>query len=483
MQVGNQVVLLWVPVAGAVSYNVYRNDTREGVVTGSQYLGTTPAEAGTHRYQVAALDPEGVEGERSAPGLLKVANLSAPEGLSARQDPSSGVVGLVWSRSTGAAFYNVHRADRDEAPKLVASVKEPLFRDGPLERGVPYRYTVASVGMNGAEGPASAPATVVVERAPAGPAEPVRFQAAPATEEFSLDHIGAVRLDQVSFLGADDAGRVWVVTPKTGQLHCLDSSGTLLRSLGPYSRGTSGRRFVPHKLAFGPGGTLYATDALHALLACLDAEGNLLWDKQIRPPPPELDLWDRLPKPLRGLPATPSSLLLVGDELWVTDQRLHVVYRFDREGNPLGVFSSYSRDGREVRLPTVGEMAVLGENRFLLTFPFAHSAVVVDRAFRHVLSLGANANGYTGGFALIHGAQAVPGNRVLLTDPAVGSVQLFDAGTGRYLSHVTGPAGKNEVRGFLPVQIPNMALWALGGRIWVYAAERKQIVVFRLTNA
>ena len=68
---GSQVLLLWTPVPGATSYAVYHNGTREAVVGANQHLAAAPKDPGEHKYQVAAIDATGAEGERSAPGTAK----------------------------------------------------------------------------------------------------------------------------------------------------------------------------------------------------------------------------------------------------------------------------------------------------------------------------------------------------------------------------------------------------------------------------
>jgi len=484
MIAGKQVLAIWAPVPGATAYHVYRNGVRVERVTANQYLGPLPEEPGEYRYQIAALDAAGAEGDRGEPGFIRVRRLVPPKNLVARPEPASNAIGIVWDKAVGAVIYNVYRAREAEERRLIGSVQEESYKDADVQVGVTYKYSVAAKDLSGMESAPSETLTAKLDVAERKVQKKTTFRALPTVEDLSVEAVGVVPLAQVSHLSLGPQDRIWVITPKTRQIHALDESGQPVATWGPYTFDTTGLAFIPQKLAFGRDGNAYVSDAINSVLACIDPAGNFLWARGILTPPPNLDeIWKDFPAHLKNLPPTPSSVLCLDQEVWVTDQRFQIVYRFDYKGNPLGYINGYEHKGTKVRFPGVGEMAEIGKDRILFTFPISHWAAVLDRQFRLVAEIGLNARGFIGGFVGIHGVQTWPDDRVLLTDPGSRSIQVFDAKTGAYLFHLSGPEPRRDPgydqRADLAVGKPNFATRDRAGRVWVYDAALKRITVLR----
>lgn len=485
--VGQQVLLLWGPVPGAAGYVVYRNNERMERVSSNQYLGPLPPVSGQYRYEVSAVDGQGVEGERSEPGVVRVRVLTPVKNVVARPDPNARAVSLLWDRVEGAVIYNVYRAGPGQEPQLIASVREETYLDASAQAGVEYRYTVAARDVGGAEASPSPPVTAMLTATREEPKAATVFRALPTAEALVVETLAGQRLDQVSDLRTGPDGNLWIVTPKTRQIHVMSPAGTELGAFGPYSFAETGYAFLPQKLDFGPRGNLYVTDAINSVLACIGPTGTFLWARGILTPPPDRkDVWQDLRAHAQSLPPTPSSVLCLEEELWVTDQRFQLLYRFDYQGEFLGYVTEYSDQGRPQRLSGVGELLRLGPDRVLLTFPLAHRAAVVDRKFQLLREVGTSVKGYIGGFVGIHGASLLPQGRFLLTDPAVGSLQIFDAETGAYLYHLSGSQPRLDPdyhqRADLPQRKPNLAVQDREGKFWFYDAATRRLVARKQTG-
>lgn len=83
------------------------------------------------------------------------ANLAAPTGVGTSGATNTSMV-IAWNGVTGAAGYNVYRGSTKANSTTVAGT---TFTDTGLAPGTAYSWTVRALDGNGAEGPASTPAT------------------------------------------------------------------------------------------------------------------------------------------------------------------------------------------------------------------------------------------------------------------------------------------------------------------------------------
>jgi hypothetical protein len=178
--------------------------------------------------------------------------------------------------------------------------------------------------------------------------------------------------------------------------------------------------------------------------------------------------------------------MCLADEVWVTDQRFQIVYRFNYQGDLLGFVSHVKRDGKPARLPVVGELLDLGKDGILVTLPLSHKAWVVDRELNLRAEIGGG-RGLLGGFVGIHGAVRWGAKELLLTDPAVASVQAFDLATGGYLYHLSGteprPDPKRRYRADFPVRNPMLAAAdGNGGRLWLFDGYERRLLALAMAG-
>lgn len=152
---GNAMVTLtWTPVAGAMSYRVYRGtaagaQSATAVATGlttSAFVDSGLVNGAPFFYKVTAVGAGG-EGPRSSEAsATPVAPLPAPTGLTATA--GNGQVSLSWATVTGAASYSLYRgtATGAEGPTPIATgILTPDFIDNGLTNGLTYFYQVTAV--------------------------------------------------------------------------------------------------------------------------------------------------------------------------------------------------------------------------------------------------------------------------------------------------------------------------------------------------
>jgi len=487
MIVNKQVLVMWMPVPGAVSYNLYVDDKKMFTAPANQFLAPLPEAVGEHKYQVSAVDAAGLEGPKSQPGFIKIRTLVSPKNLIAKPDAVSKSIGLIWDRAEGAVMYNIFRSEADKKPILIGSVRGERFKDGNISESIAYTYTVTAKDQSGAESPPSEPVTTKLEPNSEKKSVNAIFRAAPTTEEFSIADINGVVLDNVSYLGKGPNDNIWVVTPRSKQIHILKDDGSLISSIGPITIEETGLSIIPQKLDFGPKKLVYITDAVNSMLTAIDpTAGSIVWSVNILTPPPDLEeVWDALPERLQALPPTPSAVLCMENEIWVSDQRFQLIYRFAyADGELLGYLTSVNKDkDDEYHLPSVGEMLKVDDEKIMFTFPLLHSAVIVDLNLNVTTEFATVKNQYYGALVGIHGAYAHKKEEILLTDPTVGTIIAYSVQNGEYLYYLSGEEPQEDPnykgRADFKIQKPNLTIIDSKDRYWIFDAAVNRIYVLK----
>ena len=470
MLAGNQVILLWVPVAGATRYTIYLNGGKLAEGPANQYMGLGPEAAGEYRYEIAAVDAAGVEGPKSAPGIVRITKLEAPTDLQVRADPDAATISLNWGAPQGAVIYNVFRTQNAAgAYSLVGSVQDPSYRDPELKPGS-YYYKISARDILGKESPSSAPVkAVLTEREERESAEPIVMKVQATTELARIDYLGNRKVSQVMCVRvAATTGDLWVLDPLARAIFVVSpSDGALIKTIGPLEQ-------QPWMFDFGPNGDLYVT-TVGGSLEVLTAEGDFKARFPLmRPSDSDTSFWEGIPSVTKNYGPSGGAVACAPDEVWVSDQHYGAIEVFDYSGVFRRYIHSYTdKAGKKVRFPAVGELQVLGGGRVLVTFPLAHYAVALDKDLKEVFTIGKRAEGFVGGFIGISGVFVLPDGSLLLTDPGVNSMQMFSGTTGQYLYHLGGLVAEEDPRqpGRPTIDFSGIsnAVLTKGDELWLFA--------------
>ena len=172
------------PESGIASYRVYRDGARVATPSGLSFQDTGLQPGTTYRYEVSAVNGEGLEGARSSvsattPAATDTSPPGAPAGLEAT------VVGprridLTWQAASdaqsGISGYNLYRDG-----SLVTSGTGTSYTDSEVEPGTTYAYRVSAVngaGLEGSRSP-SVSATTPAEADVTPPAPPTGMRIVP----------------------------------------------------------------------------------------------------------------------------------------------------------------------------------------------------------------------------------------------------------------------------------------------------------------
>ncbi|MHB8762928.1 MAG: fibronectin type III domain-containing protein, partial [Deferrisomatales bacterium] len=171
MRMGPNVMLMWSPIPGAASYNLYRSfeagklgEKAASVPMNNHMDPNVPSDKDVF-YTVKAVMPGGVESDAS-----QVATLTGLKPL----DPPKWIgelyqnkqLSIRWEAQSGAAFYNLFKAEAKAGPfALLGSVQEPKYVDTAVEEGKTYWYQVTAVDKNNVESPKAETREVLIPKA------------------------------------------------------------------------------------------------------------------------------------------------------------------------------------------------------------------------------------------------------------------------------------------------------------------------------
>ncbi len=166
MLAGPQIIIMWMPVPGAVKYNIYMNGGKVAESVAMQHIQPAPVQGGDYKLQVSAVDASGAESPLSIEKVITIIMIEPPTGIAVL--PSVDRVMMRWKAARGAMIYDVFRRKKGEKDfKMLASVTSTRHEDTTLEKGVDYQYAIKSKDTSGKSSRYSNPinATLTVVKA------------------------------------------------------------------------------------------------------------------------------------------------------------------------------------------------------------------------------------------------------------------------------------------------------------------------------
>lgn len=476
---GTQVIVLWLPVPGATKYNIYLDDKKIGEATGVQHIFPAPDKAGEYKLFIAAVDASGAEGAKSTSGVFRIVTIEPPRSLIGRL--AEGKVALRWDKTPGAVIYNVYRAEKKDGPyKLAGSLQSESYTDGDVSTGKTYFYVVSAKDLSGKESKRTEPFSVSLVVETRAQAVKIDFKAIPTEETARVGFLDGKRIQGLSDLKLEKStGELWVVIEN--KIFRLNGQGEVVGQIGPVE---GVEKFI--KLDFGSDGNIYISD-LRGNVYSLDRKGAVRWKVQApKPPLDQAAIWQGMPVQIKNnYGPTGGDVLCLDGELWVTDQMFALIYVFDYSGKFQRYIYKYTdHEGKVERFSAVSEIERLKDGRILITFPLAHYASVLDRNMKEAFAIGKVGSGFVGRFIGIHGATEAPDGNIVLTDPAVNSIQVFDGKNGNYLYHIGGDVAKEDSaqpgRAYLDFGAVAFAQFLDAQHLVLFSGSEKSILFLKL---
>lgn len=481
MVAGKQVMIMWIPVPGAVKYNFYVNGKKVGEAVAPPFQFPTPEKGGTYKIEIAAVDTEGKEGAKGAGKEITIVALTPPKNLIANF--IAGSPAIRWDAVEAAAFYNVYRKPEGKGSfKLVGSVQTANFRDSDVESGGNYEYGVTAKDVAGTETDVSK-ATVIFrwpEAVKAKAEEEVEFLAKRAKlvkiwEYKKVDGPDGQRmfLNPREIVNVGD--ELFIVDTGRSQILVFDTEGNLKRILG--SQGFLKGQFTPKGLYYVgilADGTIAAVDVQKEKVVIFSGDGPFLREFKFKSPKGT----DKYAKGSR-----PGDVAVDSEgKFFVTDPPGNRVVVFDENGEYLKEWGETATPERK------------GGGYFA-----APGSIVVDKKDNvfvlDVLNGRVQKFSNDGEFIFMFGDKAGAGRLLrpsglylgekgflYVTDMSYNNVNIYDSDTGKYLGTFTDESGKHEgAQAYWPVRMPN-SVALVGSRMFVVQQVDASVAVLEILD-
>ncbi len=485
---GTQIILLWMPVANAVKYNIYMNGKKIAESATVQYMLPAPEASGDYNLEIAPVDASGAEGAKSRPGNFKIVVIEPPGEIYVRAAEKS--IQLRWDSAKGAVIYNVYRAEKEGGEgKLVTSVQGDSYTDSAVETGKSYFYYVTAKDLSGKESAKSkvARGEVAKEALASAAAAKVEIKVVPAKPAGEASLFGKNKVEMYGDLKLGPDGFLYLVDSGQGHILKIDAATLdVAKKFGAKGQepGQFGR---PFKLAFSADGDLYVTDSDKRQIKVFDAEGNFKFEF----PVPELKdkaIIDGILPHLR--PSGPGIAGIAVDDkanvVYVADARFNTIYRYDRKGQFLGYLGHGGDPGKDLSGPA--EILVGDGGELFVSEPTSHLIAIIDSKTAEIKrTIGTRSKGFVGGFIGVSGMSFDDAGNIVVADSGVHSIQVFDRKTGDYLYHIGDESGtvdpEMKERAFLGgVQLPVGINMGKNGRLYFIRGDKKQLLAWEIVK-
>lgn len=276
---GEQVILLWTPVPGAVKYFVYLNDQKTQESPSIQVVVAAPAGSGQFEYKISAVDAAGVEGAKSVAGIVKIFKLVPPTGLEGRMLGKK--VAVHWNGVSGAILYNVYRSEDDKNFQLADSIQDVQWTDGKAQEGKKYFYRVTAKDAGGKESEPGKSIMVDTKSEIAATGEARNVVGLRTRQVFRLTdkdftEKGILRIaEPYDIEPSPDRSVYYVSSVHTQSVLMIDPKGNLIGKFGEAGDGP-GQFRQPYGIGVGPDGKVYVVDFVKLDVQVFTPDGKFL---------------------------------------------------------------------------------------------------------------------------------------------------------------------------------------------------------------
>ena len=494
MLAGDNVMIMWIPVPGAVKYKVYLDGKEIGETPAPPFTTPSPTDAGTYKYTLAGVDAAGEEGPQSSAGTLAIVKMVKPTGLMHRF--LGEVLNLRWDASSAASIYDVFRSETKDGDdyKLIGSISENKFTDSDVMYNADfygktfYYYVIAIDKFN-----KRSPKSEIHEVAIVKPEEEV----AARNMKFNLR---IQRTKQTKFLkpmggGTDVNGPSSPHFLSSGELVFADNKGsiTVLDKYGDQAR-VIGKRGLeesmyqsPISMSISPDGDFYIVDYRTSSLMKFDSGEKWVWTKKTRITKKSDNIGiegdDKWPNKDYKV-SRPRGIEYYDGKLYVSDMETGAVNIYNAEDGEFIDFFKNKETGKVHRIGAITDIMITKDgSKMLVSNPVARLIPVFSpETGEKLFGIGYSTN-FVGAFVGITGITETPDGNIAVADSEMSSVQIFSAEDGTYLHHIGDKKAIPDPRSFdqrpfvRAFQKPTVIEYDSEGKLYIFVYSAKGFIV------
>jgi len=477
LRAGDSILLMWLPVAGAQSYNVYRSEEggeakKQGSTTAPTYTDPSPDKTRTFEYTIKAV-VNGQEGEAGPKGVIKGAEALKPPVFTGNRVVGGTKLAILWTPVPKAAFYNLYRSEKKSGEfKLITSSQDTQYVDAAVKDGQTYYYQISAVDVSSVESPRSdtyvAKVELVQAQAKKKDAPPLVVRKVKKTWRSRGE--ANFELTSAKDVAVNKDGNFAVVSGQEVQL--IAPNGKYLSRFGAAPKKDLEVGWGnPFGIGVGADGAYVVVYINPTNIRLFDPDGNLLKEGTLNPIDPKTTTDGYVRTPV----ASDADFAADGT-IWVLENSNFQLVHLDRElkeigrfGKPIGLKTR--KNDEELVVPT--RIAVDRKTgKMFVTETMPSRVAMFDRDGKRLGSFGQGGD-EPGSMNIPTGVAISPDGEVLVGDSNLGRIQAFSQ-DGKYLATLHDAAKSEKEKP--EVLAPMTGITASGGTI-VVTDDAAQLIV------
>jgi len=437
LRAGDSILLMWLPVPGAQSYNVYRSEDggeakKQGATTTPTYTDPSTDKTRTVEYTIKAV-VNGQEGEASAKGVIKGAEALKPPIFTGNRIVGGTKMAILWTPVPKAVFYNLYKSEKKGGEfKLITSSQDAQYVDADVKDGQTLYYQVSAVDLSSVESPRSEPLAVQVQLVQA---EAKKKDALPLVvrkvkkawrsrgeANFELSSARDVAVTKEGNLAAVSGREIQVIAP---------DGKYISRFAAPPSKDQEVAWGSPIGIGVAADGMFVVVFSNPTFIRTFAPDGTLVKEGTLNPVDPKTTTAGYVRAPI----ASDAEFASDGT-IWVVEnvnfQLLHLdrdLKEIGRVGKPIGLKTR--KNEQELVVPT--RIAIDRKSgKMFVTETMAARVTIFDKDGKRLGAFGQGGDD-PGAMNIPTGVAITPAGEVLVGDSNLGRIQAFDQ-EGKYLA-------------------------------------------------
>jgi len=490
MLAGDNVMIMWIPVPGAVKYKIYLDGKPVGESQSPPFTTSAPTEAGTFNYTITGVDAGGEEGPASSPGNLTIVKLEQPKNI--MHQFLGEVLNFRWDAEPNAVIYDVSKAEAKDGPyKLITSTADSRFVDPDVKEtdeffGKTFYYKIVSKDKFNKTSPDKEIYEVnvvkpVVNTKVAAKEITLKIMRSKPTMFAKPMGEGTDIRDAKSIFFLSDGSPIYC--DGFGKIAILDKFGDQAKQIG--ERGVKEGQYQEISyMAVDDNDDIYITEYRKRRLIGYNKQGAVIYDVPLHITTEEralLKFTRSGRKPVGRV--NPRGILIYKDKIYIADVETGAIQIYNKAD---GEFVDYltDKEKNEVIVNAGVTIILAREGKIYLANSLGRTIYVHDIETGAPISVIGVSKSFIGAFISISGMGFDKDGNLIVSDAEMSSVQVFSKDDYSYMYNIGAekaipdPRSNNQRPFVREFQKPGtMAVDKTTGKLWVYVGGQQGFTV------